>query len=175
RILFFEKDWERGTMKPPADYPRYALCTSGSHDLPTLRGYWQGSDLELRERLDLYPSEDFKDRQRQIRRQDRYEILAALARENLITDAEVNERNAENELSATMAQAIQRYLARSEAMLMMVQLEDLLSQARQVNVPGTVDEYPNWRGKLSIDLEDWRDRADLDGFARAINAERNTT
>ncbi|MDH3222009.1 MAG: 4-alpha-glucanotransferase, partial [Gammaproteobacteria bacterium] len=43
RILFFEKDWERGTMKPPADYPRYALCTSGSHDLPTLRGYWQGT------------------------------------------------------------------------------------------------------------------------------------
>ena len=77
--------------------------------------------------------------------------------------------------ASNVAQAIQRYLARSEAMLMMVQLEDLLSQARQVNVPGTVDEYPNWRGKLSIDLEDWRDRADLDGFARAINAERNTT
>jgi len=173
RILYFEKDWQRGTMKPPMDYPRYALCTSGSHDLPTLHGYWQGSDLDLRERLDLYPSDDFEDLQRQTRARDRYEILEALARENLIAADEVNEHNAENGLSEAVARAIQRYLARSEAMLMMVQLEDLLAQTRQVNVPGTVDEYPNWRGRLTLNLEDWGNRVDLAGFALAINTERN--
>ena len=47
-------------MKRPDDYPRYALCTSGSHDLPTLKGYWQESDLDLREALNLYPSADIE-------------------------------------------------------------------------------------------------------------------
>jgi (1->4)-alpha-D-glucan 1-alpha-D-glucosylmutase len=173
RVLCFEKDWYHGTIKSPAEYPRYALCTSGSHDLPTLRGFWQGTDLELRERLDLYPSDELKDQQRQVRQQDRLEILAALGRENLIASEEHDETRASKDLSSELALSIQRYLARSQSMLLMVQLEDLLLQANQVNMPGTIDEYPNWRGKLPANLEDWRNQVELEGFTLAINAERN--
>jgi (1->4)-alpha-D-glucan 1-alpha-D-glucosylmutase len=173
RILYFEKDWHQGTIKPPADFPYYALCTAGSHDLPTLRGFWQESDLELREQLDLYPSDEFRDQQRQIRQQDRLEILAALTRENLIAGEDTDGSHAGKDFSSELAQSIQRYLARSGSMLLMVQLEDLLSQTRQMNVPGTIDEYPNWRVKLSARLEDWGDQIDLEGFAIAVNAERN--
>ena len=78
-----------------------------------------------------------------------------------------------DDFCSELAQSIQRYLARSRSMLLMVQLEDLLSEANQVNVPGTIDEYPNWRRKLSLNLEHWSDRIDLEGFAHVINAERN--
>jgi len=173
RILCFEKDWHQGTIKPPADFPYYALCTAGSHDLPTLRGFWQESDLELREQLDLYPSDEFQQQQRQIRQRDRCEILAALKRENLLAGEATNGSHGVKGFSSELARSIQRYLARSGSMLLMVQLEDLLSQTRQMNLPGTIDEYPNWRVKLSAKLEDWRDQVDLEGFAIAINAERN--
>lgn len=173
RILYFEKDWHQGTIKPPADFPYYALCTAGSHDLPTLRGFWQESDLELREQLGLYPSGEFQDQQRQIRQRDRLEILAALRRENLIAGEDTDGSHEVKDFSSELARSIQRYLARSESMLLMVQLEDLLSQTKQVNVPGTIDEYPNWRVKLPAELEDWGNQVDLEGFALAINAERN--
>ncbi len=172
RILYFEKDWHQGTIKPPADFPYYALCTAGSHDLPTLRGFWQESDLELREQLDLFPSDEFRQQQRQIRQRDRLEILAALRRENLLAGDDSNGKHGRKDFSGELAWSIQRYLARSGSMLLMVQMEDLLSQTKQMNVPGTIAEYPNWRVKLPAKLEDWRDQVDLEGFAIAVNAER---
>jgi (1->4)-alpha-D-glucan 1-alpha-D-glucosylmutase len=174
RILYFEKDWQQGTLKVPGDYPSYALCTSGSHDLPTLGGFWQEFDLDLRKKLDLYPSPESHEQQRNNRRQDRYEILAALARENLTTTEEANQANSGQPLDQQQAIAIQRFLARSNAMLQMIQLEDLLGESTQMNVPGTVDEYPNWRVKLSTDLEDWKSEPAIAAFAAVINQERST-
>ncbi len=173
RILYFEKDWQQGTLKVPSDYPSYALCTSGSHDLPTLDGFWQEFDLDLREKLDLYPSPESHQQQRNNRRHDRYEILVALARENLTTIEQANQANSGEPLDQCQAIAIQRYLARSNAMLQMIQLEDLLGECTQMNVPGTVDEYPNWRVKLSTDLEDWKSEPSIAAFAAVINQERS--
>jgi 4-alpha-glucanotransferase len=39
----------------------------------------------------------------------------------------------------------------------MVQLDDLTNELEQVNLPGTTDEYPNWRRKLSLTLEELAD------------------
>jgi 4-alpha-glucanotransferase len=70
--------------------------------------------------------------------------------------------------------AIQRFLARSPACLMMVQLEDLLGQKQQINLPGTIDEYPNWRYKIPFDIEDWRASGDVEHIAGAITRERSS-
>jgi len=84
RILFFEKDWHQGLFRSPQEYPEFALCTSGSHDLPTMKAYWQGLDLNLRETLNLYPSEEIKHQQRQARDHDRHAIKQALYHQQLI-------------------------------------------------------------------------------------------
>jgi len=172
RILLFEKDWSTGSFKPPSDYPPLALCASGSHDLPTLRGYWHETDLDVRDTLELYPSAEIGQQQRHQRRRDRAEILAALARENLLGDDPADPAQPENKLSTELLISIQRFLARSPACLMMVQLEDLLGQKQQINVPGTIDEYPNWRYKIPFDVEDWHAFADIEHIAAAINRER---
>jgi len=174
RILLFEKDWQAGSFKPPSDYPPLALCASGSHDLPTLRGYWQEADLEIRETLELYPSTEIAQQQRLLRERDREEILAALAREDLLKDDLANPSQPADKLSTERMIAIQRFLARSQACLMMLQLEDLLGQTQQINVPGTIDEYPNWRYKIPLDIEDWLTSGDVEHIATTITRERST-
>ena len=170
RILFFEKDWHQGSFKPPDEFPPLALCTSGSHDLPTLTGYWQSADLNLRERLNLFPSDEIKNQQWHARGRDRYEIKAALHKEGLISDEVLQDDS--TVLSNELFLSIQRFLARSRSQLMMVQLEDILLQSEQMNVPGTIDEYPNWRHKIAIDLEDWLEQSEIEQFASAISLER---
>ncbi len=173
RILCFEKNWHEGSFKAPAEYPRCALCVTGSHDLPTLSAYWQELDIDLRARLNLYSSPEVESQQRLQRAQDRREILAALRREQLVPVDASDDANSPSALGGDLLVFIQRYLARSNAAVMMVQLEDLFGQQQQINLPGTIDEYPNWRCKLPVVLEDWPADGDLESIARAINSERH--
>jgi (1->4)-alpha-D-glucan 1-alpha-D-glucosylmutase len=173
RILLFEKDWHAGSFKAPAEYPALALCASGSHDLPTLRGYWRESDLDLRDALELYPNDQIRRQQRDQRRRDRREILAALARENLIDADAWPADECAIDIGKDLLPAVQRFLARSPSCLMMVQIEDLLGQAQQINLPGTIDEYPNWRLKIPLGLEVWNTDGDIERIARVISAERS--
>jgi 4-alpha-glucanotransferase len=53
----------------------------------------------------------------------------------------------------------------------MVSLEDALGVVDQVNVPGTVDEHPNWRRRLTVPLEDLLSSSTL----RAVAAVMETT
>jgi (1->4)-alpha-D-glucan 1-alpha-D-glucosylmutase len=70
RLLYSEKAGD-GSFKAPQDFERQALVAVTTHDLPTLAGYWQGLDLELRQRLDLFPSHELRDRQVVARAEDR--------------------------------------------------------------------------------------------------------
>ena len=172
RILYFEKNWRQGNFKPPSDYPRDAIATLGSHDLPTFSGFWHELDIKLSEKLKLFPSSEFRDKQRQARAQDRIEIVAALERENLISRRGINGEEIVDDLSTELILPVHRYLARSEAMLMMVQLEDLFGQMDQINMPGTVNQHPNWRRKLPLNIEDWLNQGNLAHVAQAIIEER---
>jgi len=53
-----------------------------------------------------------------------------------------------------LQEAILAYLGRSRARLMLVQLEDVLSEVEQANLPGTTDAHPNWRRRLSSSIEE---------------------
>ena len=170
RVLFFEKNWDQGTYKQPDEYPLYALCTAGSHDMPTLHEFWSGADLVRREELNLFPSEEVKNQQWHSRDEDRNALKQALVNQGLISNEE--SENNSTELSSDMALSIQKYIARSPSLLMMVQLEDILSQVNQINVPGTVNQYPNWRHKITIDIEDWDSQTELKSIAQAITEER---
>ncbi|MFT5657600.1 MAG: 4-alpha-glucanotransferase, partial [Gammaproteobacteria bacterium] len=141
-------------------------CTAGSHDLPTLKGYWQEADIALRQELDLFPSEEFRQQQLQYRCEEKRQLLKTLKELNLIDE----DSSADN--YSELFSAIQTFLARSNSLFMMVQLEDILSQTNQINVPGTIDEYPNWRHKNSLNLEDWLTSSELTHFAQTITRER---
>jgi 4-alpha-glucanotransferase len=137
---------------------RRALATVTTHDMPTLRGYWQGDDIELRVRLNLYPSVESVVQVRAERDSDRRALLDALRLEGL---APAEPQEPTGAFTPELAQALHLYLARSSAALGAVQIEDLLGMIDPVNVPGTSHEYPNWQRKLNADLEDIVARADI--------------
>lgn len=148
RVLLFEKHGD-GRFRHPGEYPRRAIATVTTHDLPTLKGYWTGSDIELRQRLALYPSDEVRQRVLQERVEDRQALLRALDEQGL---AGAHGDAATVPFSFELAHAVQVYLARSASALVVLQAEDLAGMPDPVNVPGTCDEHANWQRKMSGDL-----------------------
>lgn len=127
RLLWFED-------RPPSEYPRQALAAVTTHDLPTVAGQWTGSDLDAQRRLGLEPNE---------------EALVALNRRlgdmlGLSPGAPVEEVV----LSAYEA------LAGAPSMVLVAALEDALAVLERPNMPGTIDQWPNWAQRLPLSLED---------------------
>ncbi len=147
RVLFFEQDSATGEFASPGDYPFLSLAVVGSHDLPTLRGWWSAYDIDLKERLNLYPDPTEAARQRETRERDKRELLEALRREGLL------EPDGEPEFRL-LVRAVHAFLARSGSVLVMAQLDDITGEIEPVNVPATSCEYPNWRRRLSLTLDE---------------------
>ncbi len=64
------------------------------------------------------------------------------------------------------------YLARSEAALVTVQLEDMIGMLEPVNVPGTSSEYSNWTRRMTASAAEIFARADVRALAAAISEAR---
>jgi 4-alpha-glucanotransferase len=144
RILSFEQDEASGAFHPPEAYPPLALAVLGSHDLPTLRGWWEGRDIDLKRRYDLLTDEE-TDWQRALRVRDKEKLLEVLRAGGMLSGDEPD--------LAALSAAAHCFLARSAAILAVAQLDDMLDEPDQVNVPSTSWEHPNWRRKLSVPLE----------------------
>ncbi|HEX9179495.1 MAG TPA: 4-alpha-glucanotransferase, partial [Burkholderiales bacterium] len=133
RLLYFEKD-AAGNFKAPPAFEGRAAVMAGTHDLPTLAGFWAGTDLEHRQRLGLFPSAERYEQQVIARAQDRARLLLALQHEGLLPEGISIDPVSLPELTPALAQALHRYLARTPACLLLLQLQDLLGEKEQVNL-----------------------------------------
>ncbi|HYH17393.1 MAG TPA: 4-alpha-glucanotransferase [Azospirillum sp.] len=170
RVLYFERDHEGGFLAPSA-YPEAAMVTLTTHDLPTFRGFWTAHDLEWRQRLDLYPNQAALDKDAWDRGVDRWRLLQALGREGLRPAGYPTDDGAQP-WSRELAEAAHRYLGKTPGGIAMVQIEDALGETEQPNLPGTVDQHPNWRRRLSRDLDAIATDADVRSLAAAVVAAR---
>ncbi len=166
RILLFERD--EGGFIPPEDYPRNALVCLSTHDLPTFQGWWLGHDVELRRSFGLIGA-DAAAEQSAARATERRELLADLHADGLLPNGAGSETGA---ASPDLTIAAHRHLARAPSLLFAARLEDMAGEREPVNLPSTVDEYPNWRRRLSLPLEDLPGSALFDGISAALSAER---
>ena len=167
KVMIFEKDG--GRFRGPDGYPRRALATVTTHDLPTIRAYWESRDIELREALHLYPTDESRAQVRAEREADRAALLGALAEAGVSESAPAT---VAAPYAPGLAAAMHRFLARSGAALVAVQLEDLVGVVEPANVPGTHREYPNWRRKLPLPIEELLERDDIADALRAIDQAR---
>jgi (1->4)-alpha-D-glucan 1-alpha-D-glucosylmutase len=142
RLLYFMRG-QKGAFLRPAVWPRDALAQVSTHDLPTLAGFWAGRDIETKSELSLFPDRAAEILERKNRLRLCRALTAALRRDRMPA-----------KLKPVPAEAVHRFLARSRSRLVMVQLEDVVGALDQINMPGTVDQYPNWRRKLPLDLGD---------------------
>ncbi len=163
RLFYFEKYWQGDlSFKQPEDYPEQALVAVTTHDLATIASFWHENDIKIRMELDLYPNEGLREKQIASREQDKNNLVRLIFREE--TPAEL----CLHELSARL----HKYLARAPSRIFMIQLEDVWLQDKQVNLPGTVDEYPNWQIKLPKTIETMRDDPEVSTFFAKIASER---
>jgi 4-alpha-glucanotransferase len=151
KVLLFEKV-EGGQFRRPEHFERRAIATVTTHDLPTLRGYWEGRDLAMRDALDLFPGPEIRQHVYEDRTRDREALIEALASTGLKPRGVT--QGGDSPFTDDLARAVQLYLARSSASLVVLQLEDLIGMTDPVNVPGTKDEHANWQRKTTATIEE---------------------
>src|SRR5207245_3874481 len=105
------------------------------------------------------PSPNDAAAQRQERSDDRSGLLAALREAGMLPSGIPADAHAIPEMTTALACAIHGYLAASPCAMLVVQLEDVLGERSQANLPGTTDAHPNWRRKLDLPLERWPEDA----------------
>jgi 4-alpha-glucanotransferase len=140
-VLWFERDWEgAGRPLPPERWRADCLATATTHDLPPTAARLTGEHVELRDRLGLLARP--LDQERAAAAADTGEWLALLSRLGMLKGASggVSTVSEEREI-----QAVHRFLLRTPARLVGVWLPDAVGDRRPQNLPGTWDEYPNWR------------------------------
>ena len=175
RIFSFERRHD-GRFIAPGEYPPLAAASAATHDLATLKGFWLGRDIEWRCQLELYPDAAAEATEAAERRRDRQFLLEALVAEGLLAPEQYSEflpSEDEPVYAAELGGAINAYLARSRARLMLVQIEDVAGESEQANLPGTDDEHPNWRRRLSRRIEDLVTGPEMSRIAKLVNAARH--
>jgi 4-alpha-glucanotransferase len=153
RLLYFER-YDSGLFKRPEAYPSQALATATSHDMATIPGNWEGWDIALRHRLDLTRPDQSEDEDQEARGRDRQALIAALADQGLLAASFPTGPTLGAGRMASLTLACHRFLARTPSQIMLINIDDLAGEVSQVNVPGTVSAYANWRRRLARDLDD---------------------
>jgi 4-alpha-glucanotransferase len=158
RLLLFQRE-DDGRFIRPELYPVCALATATTHDLPTLAGWALGRDVDARLRAGSIDANGAA-ASHSLRRLEATWLLEALEAAGELDPAEVarahqtlDARIEDGRAYAPLIAATYRFLARSPAKIVLVQLDDVLGELEQVNVPGTIREYPNWRRKSGVAVE----------------------
>ncbi|MFJ4198385.1 4-alpha-glucanotransferase [Streptomyces sviceus] len=161
-VLWFERDWEGdGRPLPPERWRADCLATATTHDLPPTASRLTGEHVELRDGLGLLTRP--LDEERAEAAADTGEWLELLARLGLLHGTG---GGADPSTEEAQIQAVHRYLLNTPARMVGVWLPDTVGDRRPQNLPGTWDQYPNWR----LPIADGEGRAmtleDLAGSAR---------
>jgi 4-alpha-glucanotransferase len=132
-VMMFERD-DRGSFRDVDHYAANALVTFNTHDLSTYAGWRCFSDLALKRSLGIDPGESDD---------ARWHALA------MLTDVLRHHAIENDDLYAVV-----KFLAQTRSRLLAISLEDLLGVIDQPNIPGTVDEHPNWRRRLPVAIDE---------------------
>ncbi|KGD71330.1 4-alpha-glucanotransferase [Pantoea vagans] len=170
KVLWFEQTSDAG-FRPPASWPRQAMAVATTHDLPTLRGWWQSDDLTTGAQLGLYPDKVVLAGLYQDRLRAKQALLNSLHRVGALPKRAGRDARRTG-MSKALNRAMQSYLADSHSALLGLQPEDWLDMAAPVNIPGTSDEYPNWRRKLSVTVEALFSDEETDVLLRDLTTRR---
>ncbi|GAB7551568.1 4-alpha-glucanotransferase [Novosphingobium sp. 11B] len=145
RVLWFERAADDGFIGA-ADYDAQAAAMTGTHDTPTVAGWWGGRDLQWAQRLGRLPEDTTMDEAEARRAWDRGLLWASLTRDAAPRPAPDD--------PAPVVEAALRHIGSTPCGLAITPLEDLLAEPEQPNLPGTITEHPNWRRRLNAPLSE---------------------
>ncbi len=152
RLFYFEKHPD-GAFRLPVEYPRQALVSTTTHDLPTLAGFWVNRDIEARRAAGVLGDEAAYHHQIDARRIEKQRILDVLHHLHFLPRSYPSKVEEVPEMTGEVHNAIIGFLASTPSKLLVINQEDLTKETEQQNLPGTVGQYPNWRRKMRFSLE----------------------
>ncbi|WP_118181518.1 4-alpha-glucanotransferase [Paraburkholderia phosphatilytica] len=154
RVLWFEQEWGahgRGFL-PPSRWDPNAVGTTTTHDLPTIAGWWSGEDIEWRNRIGQTSARaDGRDPvalAHAERAEDRRALWSAFQHAGIAPHDAPPPAASEPPVREALA-----YVAATPEPLVTYPLEDLLALDEQPNLPGSIDEHPNWRRRLPLTVD----------------------
>jgi 4-alpha-glucanotransferase len=150
-VMMFERD-DHGTFYGIDHYWTNALVTFNTHDLSTYAGWRSFGDLKTKRSLGIDPGESDDARWHALAMLDEVLRHHAIGRNDLYSVA--------------------NFLTRTKSRLLAISLEDLLGVVEQPNIPGTVNEHPNWRQRLPVSIEQIASAVDVAAL-RAATHERS--
>jgi len=147
QVMMFERD-DQGKFRDIDYYSPNALVTFNTHDLSTYAGWRSFSDLALKRSLGIDPGESDD---------ARWHALA------MLTEVLCHHGIDRHDLNAVV-----NFLARTKSRLLAISLEDLLGLINQPNIPGTVNEHPNWRQRLPLAIDEIASAIDVPALKTAV-------
>jgi 4-alpha-glucanotransferase len=139
RVLWFERThW--GDFRAPDTWERQALALSTTHDLPTIAGWWNGRDIDWRSTISGDPEPEGE---RHRRAADRTHLWRLLLCESLAHGDQPPDDQPQAVIDGALG-----LMGATPCELAIAQIEDALGTVEQPNLPGTIDEHPNWRRRL---------------------------
>jgi 4-alpha-glucanotransferase len=149
QVMMFERD-DHGAFRGVDHYAGNALVTFNTHDLSTYAGWRSFGDLKLKRSLGIDPGESDDARWHALN------MLTEVLRQNGIHRDDLY--------------AVADFLARTKSRLLTISLEDFLGVIDQPNIPGTVNEHPNWRQRLPLAIDQIAAAIDIPALKRATAA-----
>jgi 4-alpha-glucanotransferase len=138
-VLWFERT--RKGFAPPRSWPTNVAAMTSTHDLPTVTGWWREQDLRVRNETGRLSDSAGE---REARHSDRDALWQAF-RVAKVAGGELPP----SEKATVVADAAVQFLARTRSQLTLLPLEDTLALPDQPNLPGTIDQHPNWRRRYA--------------------------
>ena len=138
RLILFERDGD--DFRAATEYPRQAIASFTTHDLPTFDGWLTGRDLEARVQAGILDAQELP-----AARTARAHAIAQLRKAFLIAPEETD--------PDVFFTALCRFLAASPSQMRLINLEELTGEQDQQNLPGTTSESPNWQHRLHSSLD----------------------
>ena len=150
RVLWFERAMDKGFIGPQ-DYDEMSVAMTGTHDTPTVAGWWQGADLDLARQFGQLPDGTSREQAEEKRSWDRGLLWA--------TFGGAEPRPAPEDPGPVVEAAL-HHVGKAKSRLAIAPLEDLFASPDQFNLPGIVGQYPSWRLRLDAPLAEMLEHPD---------------
>lgn len=142
RVLWFERDAHNG-FAAPRNWEPSAVAMTSTHDLPTVAGWWHGTDITAKAEHSQLGNGMTVEQLRAERDAERPTLWRSL-----VTEGVAQGPPPPCETPQPVVDSALRFVAHTPCPLCLVPMEDLIGREQQPNLPGTVDEHPNWRQRL---------------------------
>jgi 4-alpha-glucanotransferase len=160
-VLWFQRDGER--FLAPDEWRDDAVAMTTTHDLPTVAGWWRGADLELRRGLGMVAEDEIGQRPK-----ERASLWQAFTKAGAAAGDPPDPEDTDPAVDAAVG-----FVAQSPGPLSIVPLEDIVGSPEQPNLPGTIDQYPNWRRRYNLPADTILEQPESVRRLRRLNERRS--